>query len=169
MKKDVEKKMMETELKEMLTAAGAAEVLFVEITGLPAAQSQGYPRAVVFILPMTPRYLREVFEDPDYVKKRVENNMDFADDEYALTEDKSHELSDEVMLFLKDKGYAALSHSDRSLMEAGLYDGAFKETLLPNKTIALLAGIGWIGKNNLLVSRTYGCAFCLGVVLTDAL
>ncbi|ULQ58677.1 hypothetical protein K7I13_08910 [Brucepastera parasyntrophica] len=41
-------------------------------------------------------------------------------------------------------------------------------TPLPHKTIAVLAGIGWIGKNNLLVTDEYGSGLCLGVVLTDA-
>ena len=36
------------------------------------------------------------------------------------------------------------------------------------KTIALLSGIGWIGKNNLLITPEYGSAQCLGTVLTDA-
>lgn len=39
---------------------------------------------------------------------------------------------------------------------------------LPNKTVALLGGLCWIGKNNLLVTPEYGAAQCLGTLLTDA-
>ena len=39
---------------------------------------------------------------------------------------------------------------------------------LPHKTVALRAGLGFIGKNNLLVTREYGCALMLGKVLTKA-
>lgn len=44
----------------------------------------------------------------------------------------------------------------------------YEETPLPHKTVAVLSGISWIGKNNLLVTSEYGSALCLGVVLTDA-
>jgi epoxyqueuosine reductase len=39
---------------------------------------------------------------------------------------------------------------------------------LPHKTVALRAGLGFIGKNNLLVTERYGCAVLLGKVLTTA-
>ncbi len=48
------------------------------------------------------------------------------------------------------------------------YDAQNRATLLPHKTIAVTGGIGWIGKNNLLITNDYGCALCLGSVLTDA-
>jgi len=39
---------------------------------------------------------------------------------------------------------------------------------LPHKTIATLAGLGWIGKTDLLVSREYGPRIRLASILTDA-
>lgn len=39
---------------------------------------------------------------------------------------------------------------------------------LSHKTVALRAGLGFIGKNNLLVTNQYGCAVMLGKVLTTA-
>ena len=39
---------------------------------------------------------------------------------------------------------------------------------LPHKTVALNAGLGFIGKNNLLVTKKYGCAVLFGKVLTTA-
>ncbi len=39
---------------------------------------------------------------------------------------------------------------------------------MPQKAIARLTGLGFIGKNNLLVSEQYGCAVCLCSVLTNA-
>jgi epoxyqueuosine reductase QueG len=44
--------------------------------------------------------------------------------------------------------------------------GKLKSGLLPHKTVALRAGLGFIGKNNLLVTKPYGCALMLGKVLT---
>ena len=46
--------------------------------------------------------------------------------------------------------------------------GKLKTGLLPHKTVALRAGLGFIGKNNLLVTPQYGCALMLGKVLTTA-
>ena len=43
-----------------------------------------------------------------------------------------------------------------------------KTGLLPHKTVALRAGLGFIGKNNLLVTPQYGCGLMLGKVLTQA-
>lgn len=42
------------------------------------------------------------------------------------------------------------------------------ETMLPHKTVATRAGIGWIGKNCLLVTAEYGSAVRLSSLLTDA-
>ncbi|MBL4938509.1 epoxyqueuosine reductase [Clostridium sp. YIM B02515] len=53
-------------------------------------------------------------------------------------------------------------------MTNGLYDEATKTTPLPHKAIALLSGLGWIGKDNLLVTEEYGSAFCMCTVLTNA-
>jgi epoxyqueuosine reductase QueG len=41
-------------------------------------------------------------------------------------------------------------------------------TALPHKTVATRAGLGWIGKNALLITRTFGSAVRLTSVLTDA-
>lgn len=40
-------------------------------------------------------------------------------------------------------------------------------TPLPHKTVATLAGIGWIGKSAVLVTEDYGCAIRITTVLTD--
>jgi len=49
--------------------------------------------------------------------------------------------------------------------------GHNRRTLMPRlqfKPIALLAGLGWIGKNNLLIHPEFGPRVVLGVVITDA-
>ena len=54
------------------------------------------------------------------------------------------------------------------IVHSELFNFEIKESVLPHKTVALLGGLGWIGKNNLLVTPEYGAAQCLGTVLTDA-
>ena len=41
-------------------------------------------------------------------------------------------------------------------------------TMLPYKTVATLAGIGWIGKSALLVTKKYGSMLRISSILTDA-
>lgn len=41
-------------------------------------------------------------------------------------------------------------------------------TSLPHKTIATRAGVGWVGKSNLLVTESYGSMIRLASILTDA-
>ena len=67
----------------------------------------------------------------------------------------------------------AKTAADR-LRAAGTERSRFREpatghtTLLPYKTVATRAGLGWIGKNALLVTRERGSAIRLASVLTDA-
>ena len=81
---------------------------------------------------------------------------------------KAGEIADELAKFITGKGYKAISQSDTGLVADGVFNFETKESILPHKTVALLGGLGWIGKNNLLITPEYGAAQCLGTVLTDA-
>ena len=65
--------------------------------------------------------------------------------------------------FLRDRGFAAWAQTtDRVKV------GPDKTTPLPHKTVAARAGLGWIGKNCLLVTPQYGPAVRISSLLTDA-
>jgi len=68
------------------------------------------------------------------------------------------------MLFLQEHGYKALAvPASQTVNDTGdAYSGIF-----PHKTGAVLAGLGWIGKNGLFVSPEYGPRVRLGTLLTD--
>jgi epoxyqueuosine reductase len=70
--------------------------------------------------------------------------------------------------YLKNHGYHAFAQSEENNWQNGYFNPSTKSSILPHKTIAVLAGLGWIGKNNLLITQDYGCAFCMCSVLTDA-
>ncbi len=156
------------EIENRLKSQGVGFVCFVNISHLGERQNRQLPNAVIFALPLTADYIKKVLETPNYVQARVENNFDFHDDEYILTEHKAGEIADKLTRFILEKGYKAISQSDESLLAEGKFNFETKESILPHKTIALLSGVGWIGKNNLFISPKYGAAQCLGSVLTDA-
>ena len=156
------------EIETLLKNHDAKLIRFVNISHLDEKQNRQLPNAVVFALPLTPSYIKEVFNTPNYVQARVEDNFNFDDDKYLHTEHKTDEIADQLATFINRKGYKAISQSDDALLAEGLFNFKTKESVLPHKTIALLGGLGWIGKNNLLITPEYGAAQCLGTVLTDA-
>jgi epoxyqueuosine reductase len=116
---------------------------------------------------LTPKYLREVAGTPDYVQKMKRAGR-IDTDEFNCKEIRTDELADELTHYLTAKGYSAFSQSENNLVSAGLYNEQTLATPLPHKTIALLAGLGWIGKHNLLVTPEFGSAVSICTVLTDA-
>lgn len=69
-----------------------------------------------------------------------------------------------VMLQIQANGYRAYTiAASQSIPDAATpYSGVF-----PHKTAAVRAGLGWIGKNGLLISKSCGPRVRLGTVLTD--
>ena len=65
---------------------------------------------------------------------------------------------------LHDMGYRAVAQT-REYVGSGENNDS---TILPHKTVATRAGIGWIGKSALLVTDKYGSAIRLSSILTDA-
>jgi epoxyqueuosine reductase len=60
------------------------------------------------------------------------------------------------------------NHEATALSATYGHNPATLATPLPHKTVATLAGLGWIGKCALLVTRRFGSAVRLNTVLTDA-
>jgi epoxyqueuosine reductase QueG len=96
-----------------------------------------------------------------------ENNQK-NEDEFHLKEAEADRLADFIAYYLTQKGYSAYSQSEDHIYLTGFYNEKTKSTPLPHKTIAVLAGWGWIGKHNLLVTKAFGSAVCMCTVLTDA-
>ena len=158
-------KYLNQEIENELKNQGAELIRFVGISHLNEKQNRQLPNAIVFALPLTAEYAKMVFNIPDYVQARIADNYNFDDDEYSQTEHKAGEIADELAKFITGKGYKAISQSDTGLVADGVFDYETKESVLPHKTVALLGGLGWIGKSNLLITPEYGAAQCLGTVL----
>lgn len=121
--------------------SGADFVHFVDVSTLPAAAD--YSCAILFGKALSVEYLRAMAAGLPPKTKEVFN-----------LERKMDALSIKIAGQLENEGYPSV--------------GKLKTGLLPHKTVALRAGLGFIGKNNLLVTQEYGCGQMLGKVLTAA-
>ncbi|PKM80912.1 MAG: epoxyqueuosine reductase [Firmicutes bacterium HGW-Firmicutes-14] len=76
-------------------------------------------------------------------------------------------IQEKIVTYLRLQGWRALAIPPDSDQE----DMRFISRLFPlfqHKTAATCAGLGWIGKNGLLVTRQYGARLSWATVLTDA-
>jgi epoxyqueuosine reductase QueG len=148
---------IELEFASILKSHGADFVSFTDISKLSEEQNRGFPYAIIFGIVLSPSYIRKLG-----TRKLI------SEDEFHATESKTDQLADYMADLIARKGYSAYSQSEYNLTSTGSYREEIKTTPLPHKTIAGLAGLGWIGKHNLLVNSEYGSAISLCSVLTDA-
>lgn len=123
--------------------SGADFVYFVDISMLPAEVIEEYSCAVLFGKALSREYLSTMRAGLEPKRKEVFN-----------TEHRMDALAVKFAEQLEAEGYKSI--------------GKLKTGRLPHKTVALRAGLGFIGKNNLLVTPQYGCGQMLGKVLTTA-
>jgi epoxyqueuosine reductase len=145
------------EITGFLGGRGADIVEFVDVSVLPDAIRRGYCHAVLVGTLLSKDYLRRLCAPGD------------ADhSEFDRKEASIDRLAESLAEFLAAGGYRSYAQSESNIARDGLFDASTSTSILPHKTIALLAGIGWIGKDDLLVTRAYGSGFCMCTVLTDA-
>lgn len=158
---------LNNEIKELLTKTGVAFVHFVDVSEFLPEQNRGLNTAILFGLTLSPEFIAEVAANEYYVRELVlANRQD--DDEFSQKELEVGRMADNLAKFLQDQGYAAWSQSDKNQEENGHYDSKNHTTPLPHKTIAVKAGLGWIGKHDLLITREWGSAISMCTVLTNA-
>lgn len=128
---------------QRIKASGADFVHFVDVAALPGEAVAGYSCVLLFGKALSVEYLCAMQAGLPPKTKEVFN-----------TERKMDDLAVKIAGQLEAEGYKST--------------GKLKTGLLPHKTVALRAGLGFIGKNNLLVTPEYGCGQMLGKVLTTA-
>lgn len=116
---------------------GADFVYFIDTSMLPVDITEGCSCAVLFGKALSREYISTLRAGQEPKRKEVLN-----------TERKMDALAVKLADQLEAEGYKSLAKT--------------KSGCLPHKTVALRAGSGFIGKNNLLVTAQYGCALMLG-------
>ena len=158
---------LQEQLQLEIEKQGADFVHFVDISKLAKKQNRGYPHAVLIGVLLTKGYLEKVSGKQDYVGEMIQNKQ-IEEDEFHLAELKTDRVADHIANYITMAGFDACSQSEDNLAKTGHYKFTTKTTPLPHKTIAGLAGLGWIGKHNLLVSPQFGSAINMCTVLTNA-
>ncbi len=130
---------------------------FVDISDLPEETIQAFPTAVLFGLPLPADFIRT-----------INNNTPIRYNMFDLLEERMKRLADFVAAYLTFEGYKATSQSDEEQLLKQTYNETIFRSRLPHKTLALRAGLGWIGKNDLCNTNHYGCAISMCSILTDA-
>ncbi len=128
----------------------------VDITSLSVEENRGYFYAILLVKVLPKEYID---------KLNHEKETDYT--VFLNYENKTDELADELVTIIQERGYKAISQSENAIDFRGEYDEKTKSSILPHKKIATMSGLGWIGKNNLLVTEKYGAAISMCSVLTD--
>ncbi len=140
-------------MKNFATELGADLVGFCELPTPPAAKLPDHRYAVSIVVKLS-----------DSVLKTVETTPSFAYFQHYRT---ANALLDSIAFRvgreIEKAGYSALPvAASQSLGKNAPYLG-----ILPHKTAAALAGLGFVGKSGLFLSTAYGSKIRLATVLTD--
>ncbi len=161
---------MNDKIRKLLIKNGASLVGFADIGGL-------YHDADVTSLPRSEDSEIEAYDIPHYTRgvaiavaippeivRGIKNapTMEYYNAYYVLN-DKLDALAILCAEHLQSNGYNAYPQTVSATKEYGVF-----RTIMPHKTVALHAGLGWIGKSALFVTDRYGSAVRLASVLTDA-
>lgn len=142
------------ELRTRLHELGAALVGYADLAVLPPAQRSGLSRGIAIAVVL----------DRDVVAALGHGPTPAYHAEYRRANAALEMLARHASGWLRARGFAATSAAATVRVVSAGND----TTPLPHKTIATLAGLGWIGHSALLVTREHGAAIRLGSVLTDA-
>lgn len=160
---------MNREIEQLLLEAGAAMVGFAKIDELYNNVDLNGPRSEDSVTePINiPHYsygISILLAHPKNVIKNIHNapTMDYYHAYHKLN-NKLDELAVLCADYIKEQGYHAYPQTVSATKEYGIF-----RTVMPHKTVAVHAGLGWIGKSALFITEKYGSAVRLTSVLTDA-
>jgi epoxyqueuosine reductase QueG len=141
------------ELTDFLKSHGASLAGFADLKEIDSKARDGFPYGISIAIALEPRIMLGVKEGPTAAYYA----------EYKRLNEKLDNIAQSTVRWLNDKGYKAIARpatfaEDKTNLTARL----------PHKTVATRAGLGWIGKCALLVTKKYGSALRFTTVLTDA-
>ncbi|GHU94800.1 iron-sulfur cluster-binding protein [Clostridia bacterium] len=145
---------LSTKIKSELTRLGADLVGFGDLRELPPDVREGLPVGISVAVKYPVKVISGISELP---------TQEYCDWYHKLNE-KLDAIVTEGAKLLQSQGFTAIAQT-RAYVGFGETE---YNTLLPHKTIATRAGLGWIGKSALFVTAEYGSMIRLSSILTDA-
>ncbi|MCL1803537.1 MAG: epoxyqueuosine reductase [Eubacteriaceae bacterium] len=141
-------------LYTLLKSEGAAIAQAGSLLEVAPEERRGMPVGVSIACAFEPHVIRGIQDGPTLEY--------FA--HYQKLNDMLDSLAEQGAEFLKSEGYSAIAmtRAETAAVSAAL------TTPLPHKTVATRAGVGFIGKCALLITRQYGSAIRLISILTNA-
>ena len=137
------------EFRDYMISQGAALVGIGDLTAVP---SSDYPVGIAVAIPLPKHVIKDLQLAPtrEYYKL------------YTTLNDKLNAIVTAGEKYLTGRGYQAYAQTtDRITVDSD------NRSPLPHKTVATRAGLGWIGKNCLLVTPQYGSAVRISSLLTS--
>lgn len=146
--------MYENELSEKLLAGGASLVGFSYLGDKTPEEFPDLKYAVTIVRKLSDTVLRTIEGRPTITYFQ----------HYRITNTKLDLLALDALDFIESAGFRAMpvAASQSTADDKSSYRGIF-----PHKTGAVLSGLGFIGKNGLLITPEYGSKVRLCTVLTD--
>lgn len=141
-------------IKTELISMGAALVGYADLSDLPEEQTLGYKYGISIVVAVQPQIINSIALGP--TKEYY--------DEYNRLNILLDSLDSRAEELIREEGYSALPKTRSNVT----INHADHSTILPHKTVATKAGLGWIGKCALLVTEEFGSAVRISSVLTDA-
>lgn len=142
------------ELEEFILGLGASFVGTSKVVNCLPDELKKYQYAITFGIRLSDAIIDEIDDKPTFTYFNHYRSVNTMIDQLSLR----------LVLAINQKGYNAYSiAASQSIPTSKVpYSGIF-----PHKTGAVLAGLGWIGKNGLFIHKEYGPRVRLGTVLTD--
>jgi epoxyqueuosine reductase len=147
---------LNSEIELELKQKGASLVGFADISGLPTEARSGLNYAISIAVALDAAIIKGIAGGPTQAYY----------DEYKRANELLANLCKGTVGRLKRDGNEAFTTAP-TVSAKGL-DPKTLATALPHKTAATRAGLGWIGKSALLITKDYGAAVRLGTVITNA-
>jgi epoxyqueuosine reductase QueG len=142
-----------TTIKTELTRLGADMVGFGDLTMLPSDMRGNLPVGISVGIRVPPDIVYGIAEAP---------TLEYWD-YYHSGQDALDKLADASADFVRSLGFEAIALTRNNVKFVGALRSA-----LPYKTVATRAGLGWIGKCDLLATEQFGTAVWFSAILTDA-
>jgi epoxyqueuosine reductase QueG len=142
------------EIRKMLIEHGAALVGFADMTAIAREDRRGMERALSIAVALNPAVVSRITKGPTKEYFR----------EYRRANTLLSELSHRAAKLLQERGFAAVALEPTTEE----FDAVRLRAGLSHKIAATRSGLGWIGKNALVITKPFGSAIRLTTVLTDA-